>query len=147
MVRQNNPNYQTVCRAFQHQTTTTRYQIAKAGIISANIANINAIIMSSCKLRFIGIHSAWFVETSSRTYNLQKATSRTTKHLSGIPNGTAKLSRGNTMNKASQATSLAFANIFGLDSTTAGAVLFVSDGETSRSDEVQCSAVSVGWRS
>jgi flagellar basal body rod protein FlgB len=142
LVRQNNPNYQTVCRAFQHQTTTTRYQIAKAGIISANIANINAIIMSSCKLRFIGIHSAWLVETSSRTYNLQKATSRT-KHLSDIPNGTAKLSHGNTMNKASQAISLAFVNMFGLDSTTAGAVLFVSDGETSRSDEVQCSAVSV----
>jgi len=51
------------------------------------------------------------------------------------------------MNKASQATSLAFVNIFGLDSTTAGAVLSVSDGETSRSDEVQCSTVSVGWRS
>jgi hypothetical protein len=42
---------------------------------------------------------------------------------------------------------LASVNIFGLDSTTAGVVLFVSDGETSRLDEVQCSTASVGWRS
>jgi len=54
---------------------------------------------------------------------------------------------GNAMNKAFQASSLAFVNIFGLDSTTAGVVLFVSDGETSRLDEVQCSVASVGWRS
>jgi hypothetical protein len=61
--------------------------------------------------------------------------------------GTRKLNTkfySSSMNKASQATSLAFVNIFGLDSTTAGAVLFVSDGETSRSDEVQCPAASVG---
>ncbi len=62
-------------------------------------------------------------------------------------NANSLAKNGNAINKASQATSLAFVNIFCLDSTTAGAVRFVSDGETSRSDEVQCSDVSVGWRS
>ena len=67
--------------------------------------------------------------------------------LHGTRKLNTKFHSSSSMNKASQATSLAFVNIFGLDSTTAGAVLFVSDGETSRSDEVQCSAISVGWRS